>query len=149
VVIDWNHFIDFQIPVGGTWAECMTFFQDSGNIPEAIQSYRTALKLKPDFPDAYCNLADCLQTVCDWSDYEAHMRKLVSIVAEQLAKNCLPSVHPHSSMLYPLSHEFRKAILSRKSMYLCIFFFHRKHKVRDFNVSILPMVEAESRQPSF
>lgn len=37
--------------------------QDSGNIPEAIASYRTALKLKPDFPDAYCNLAHCLQ-VC-------------------------------------------------------------------------------------
>ena len=35
--------------------------QDSGNIPEAIQSYRTALKLKPNFPDAYCNLAHCLQ----------------------------------------------------------------------------------------
>ena len=41
----------------------MTYFllQDSGNIPEAIASYRTALKLKPDFPDAYCNLAHCLQ----------------------------------------------------------------------------------------
>ena len=35
--------------------------KDSGNIPEAIQSYRTALKLKPNFPDAYCNLAHCLQ----------------------------------------------------------------------------------------
>ena len=39
------------------------FFQDSGNIPEAIQSYRTALKLKPNFPDAYCNLAHCLQVI--------------------------------------------------------------------------------------
>lgn len=28
--------------------------KDSGNIPEAISSYRTALKLKPDFPDAFC-----------------------------------------------------------------------------------------------
>ena len=37
------------------------FHKDSGNIPEAIQSYRTALKLKPNFPDAYCNLAHCLQ----------------------------------------------------------------------------------------
>ena len=35
--------------------------QDSGNIPEAIASYKTALKLKHDFPDAYCNLAHCLQ----------------------------------------------------------------------------------------
>ena len=36
-----------------------------GNPP----SYRTALKLKPDFSDAYCNLAHCLQIVCDWTDY--------------------------------------------------------------------------------
>nr|XP_046152019.1 UDP-N-acetylglucosamine--peptide N-acetylglucosaminyltransferase 110 kDa subunit isoform X2 [Oncorhynchus gorbuscha] len=87
--------------------------KDSGNIPEAIASYRTALKLKPDFPDAYCNLAHCLQIVCDWTDYDDRMKKLVSIVADQLDKNRLPSVHPHHSMLYPLSHGFRKAIAER------------------------------------
>uniref|UniRef100_V9IAZ6 protein O-GlcNAc transferase n=1 Tax=Apis cerana TaxID=7461 RepID=V9IAZ6_APICE len=101
--------------------------KDSGNIPEAIQSYRTALKLKPDFPDAYCNLAHCLQIVCDWTDYEARMKKLVSIVAEQLDKNRLPSVHPHHSMLYPLSHEFRKAIAARHAN-LCIEKIHVLHK---------------------
>jgi len=89
------------------------FFQTLDNIPEAIQSYHTALKLKPDFPDTYCNLAHCLQIVCDWTDYESCMKKLVSIVAEQLDTNCLLSVHPHTSMLYPLSHEFRKAIATR------------------------------------
>lgn len=41
------------------------------------------------------------------------MRKLVATVAEQLEKNRLPSVHPHHSMLYPLSHEQRKAIAGR------------------------------------
>ncbi|XP_035730917.1 UDP-N-acetylglucosamine--peptide N-acetylglucosaminyltransferase 110 kDa subunit-like isoform X1 [Vespa mandarinia] len=101
--------------------------KDSGNIPEAIQSYRTALKLKPDFPDAYCNLAHCLQIVCDWTDYEARMKKLVSIVAEQLDKNRLPSVHPHHSMLYPLSHDFRKAIAARHAN-LCIEKIHVLHK---------------------
>lgn len=101
--------------------------KDSGNIPEAIQSYRTALKLKPDFPDAYCNLAHCLQIVCDWTDYDARMKKLVSIVAEQLDKNRLPSVHPHHSMLYPLSHEFRKAIAARHAN-LCLEKIHVLHK---------------------
>lgn len=101
--------------------------KDSGNIPEAIQSYRTALKLKPDFPDAYCNLAHCLQIVCDWTDYEARMKKLVSIVAEQLDKNRLPSVHPHHSMLYPLSHDFRKAIAARHAN-LCLEKVHVLHK---------------------
>ena len=93
--------------------------KDSGNIPEAIQSYRTALKLKPDFPDAYCNLAHCLQIVCDWTDYSGRMKKIVNIVADQLEKNRLPSVHPHHSMLYPLSHDFRKAIAGRHAQ-LCL-----------------------------
>jgi len=93
--------------------------KDSGNIPEAIQSYRTALKLKPDFPDAYCNLAHCLQIVCDWTDYNGRMKKIVKIVADQLERNRLPSVHPHHSMLYPLSHEFRKAIAGRHAQ-LCL-----------------------------
>ena len=39
----------------------LIWLQDSGNIPEAIASYKTALKLKTDFPDAFCNLAHCLQ----------------------------------------------------------------------------------------
>merc|ERR1712142_398271 len=93
--------------------------KDSGNIPEAIQSYRTALKLKPDFPKAYCNLAHCLQIVCDWTDYSGRMKKIVSIVADQLDKNRLPSVHPHHSMLYPLSHQFRKAIAGKHAQ-LCL-----------------------------
>lgn len=101
--------------------------KDSGNIPEAIQSYRTALKLKPDFPDAYCNLAHCLQIVCDWTDYDSRMKKLVNIVADQLEKNRLPSVHPHHSMLYPLSHEFRKAIAARHAN-LCLEKINVLHK---------------------
>lgn len=101
--------------------------KDSGNIPEAIQSYRTALKLKPDFPDAYCNLAHCLQIVCDWTDYDARMKKLVSIVAEQLEKNRLPSVHPHHSMLYPLTHDYRKAIAARHAN-LCLEKINVLHK---------------------
>ncbi|XP_070553169.1 UDP-N-acetylglucosamine--peptide N-acetylglucosaminyltransferase 110 kDa subunit-like [Ptychodera flava] len=101
--------------------------KDSGNIPEAITSYKTALKLKPEFPDAYCNLAHCLQIVCDWTDYETRMKKLVSIVADQLEKNRLPSVHPHHSMLYPLSHVFRKAIAARHGN-LCLEKINVLHK---------------------
>jgi hypothetical protein len=65
-------FLDFLVPVGGTCAECITFFQYLGNIPEAILSYCTALKIKPDFPDAYCNLVHCLQIVCDWMHEETN-----------------------------------------------------------------------------
>ncbi|GMS89216.1 hypothetical protein PENTCL1PPCAC_11391, partial [Pristionchus entomophagus] len=93
--------------------------KDSGQIPEAIQSYSNSLKLRPDFPDAFCNLAHCLQIICDWSDYDSRMIKLVGIVADQLSKNRLPSVHPHHSMLYPLTHAQRLAI-AQKHAQLCI-----------------------------
>lgn len=68
---------------------------------------------------AYCNLAHCLQIVCDWTDYETRMKRLIHIVGEQLERNRLPSVHPHHSMLYPLSHEYRKAIAARHAN-LCV-----------------------------
>ena len=59
------------------------------------------------------------ETVCDWTDYNTRMKTLVNIVADQLEKNRLPSVHPHHSMLYPLSHEFRKQIANRHAQ-LCL-----------------------------
>lgn len=59
------------------------------------------------------------QIICDWTDYDNRMKKLVAIVEEQLNKKRLPSVHPHHSMLYPLTHEVRKAIASRHAQ-LCI-----------------------------
>ena len=41
------------------------------------------------------------------------MSKIVQLVDDQLAKNRLPSVHPHHSMLYPLSHTQRKGIAAK------------------------------------
>jgi protein O-GlcNAc transferase len=96
-----------------------SIYKDSGNILEAISSYRMALKLKPDFPDAFCNLAHCLQIACDWTDYEDRMQKIVQVVDDQLAKNRLPSVHPHHSMLYPLTHEQKRGIAARHAS-LCM-----------------------------
>lgn len=49
-----------------------------------------------------------LQIICDWNGYDQRMQKIVSIVDEQLKRKRLPSVHPHHSMLYPLTHEHRK-----------------------------------------
>lgn len=59
------------------------------------------------------------QIVCDWTDYDNRMKRLVQIVQDQLEKNRLPSVHPHHSMLYPLSHAVRKAIASKHAN-LCL-----------------------------
>lgn len=93
--------------------------KDSGNIVEAINAYKTALRLKPDFPDAYCNLAHCQQIICEWTNYDSRMKRIVSIIGDQLDKNRLPSVHPHHSMLYPLTHEHRKQIAAKHAQ-LCI-----------------------------
>uniref|UniRef100_A0A0K0EYK9 Probable UDP-N-acetylglucosamine--peptide N-acetylglucosaminyltransferase SPINDLY n=1 Tax=Strongyloides venezuelensis TaxID=75913 RepID=A0A0K0EYK9_STRVS len=91
-----------------------SIYKDAGNYSEAIKSYRTAMRLKGNqFPDAFCNLVHCLQIICDWDDYDFRMKQLVAIVADQLNKKRLPSVHPHHSMLYPLSHEQRKQIAER------------------------------------
>lgn len=71
------------------------------------------------------------QIVCDWTDYDERMKKLVTIVADQLDKNRLPSVHPHHSMLYPLSHGFRKAIAERHGN-LCLDKVHAMIKASTF-----------------
>lgn len=92
-----------------------SIYKDMGNITDAIDSYKTALKLKPDFPDAYCNLAHCLQIICNWDDYDRRMRNIVSIVKNQLSNEKMSSVHPHHSILYPLTNDTRKEIAVRQA----------------------------------
>nr|XP_034839789.1 UDP-N-acetylglucosamine--peptide N-acetylglucosaminyltransferase 110 kDa subunit-like isoform X3 [Maniola hyperantus] len=91
-----------------------SIYKDLGNICDAIQSYKMALHIKPDFPDAYCNLAHCLQIVCNWDNYEERMYNIISIVEDQLSNSDkLCSVHPHHSILYPLSNRARREIAAR------------------------------------
>lgn len=61
----------------------------------------------------------CLKIICDWTDYDVRLNKICSIVQEQLDKNRLPSVHPHHSMLYPLTGEQRRNIATRHAL-LCL-----------------------------
>lgn len=74
--------------------------KDNDNFLEAINAYRMALKIETDFPDAYCNLVQCLQHICDWSDYKQHVMKMREIVLKQLECNTVPSLLPHHSLLY-------------------------------------------------
>ncbi|CAG5039015.1 unnamed protein product [Parnassius apollo] len=87
--------------------------KDIGNLSEAITSYENALRINPDFPDAYCNLAHCFQTICNWEGYDKRMQNIVRIVEDQLHSDKLCSVHPHHSILYPLSNKARREIASR------------------------------------
>ena len=93
------------------------YFQDVGNTAEAIQYFDYALRIRPNFPEAFCSRAHCLQYVCDWTDFVGRNAKIVGIVADQLKKARLPSVHPHHSMLYPLSHQQRKEVAGRHAQY--------------------------------
>lgn len=47
------------------------------------------------------------------------MKKLINIVNDQLEKSRLPSVHPHHSMLYPLTSDVRRKIANRHGN-LCV-----------------------------
>lgn len=91
--------------------------KDVGNTAEAITYFDYALRIRPVFPEAFCSRAHCLQYVCDWTDYEGRNAKIVDIVEDQLKKCRLPSVHPHHSMLYPLSHGQRGAIAAKHAQY--------------------------------
>ncbi|OAF65698.1 hypothetical protein A3Q56_06592 [Intoshia linei] len=90
-----------------------SIYKDSGNIPEAINCYKMALHFKPDFPDAFCNMAHCLQIICDWTDYDNRMKKINDIINKQLKLTRIPSVHPHHTMLYPLTGDQRINIAKR------------------------------------
>lgn len=90
-----------------------SIYKDMGNITEAIECYKNALQFKPDFPDAYCNLAHCLQIICNWDNYSKRMHVIVSIIEDQLNTDKLSSVHPHHSILYPLTNKVRKEIATR------------------------------------
>merc|ERR1719197_2320257 len=94
-------------------------FKEMGRHQEAIQCYHSAININPQFAEAYCSRAHCLQYICDWTDYDNRNVKVVELVQDQLAKCRLPSVHPHHSMLYPLSHDQRKQIAAKHAQY-CI-----------------------------
>ncbi|XP_026807762.1 UDP-N-acetylglucosamine--peptide N-acetylglucosaminyltransferase 110 kDa subunit-like isoform X2 [Rhopalosiphum maidis] len=91
--------------------------KDSDNFIDAIQTYETVLKLKPDFPEVYCNLVQCLQKICDWSDYDSHMIKLKEIVYQELKDDKVLSLLPHDSLLLPLSFEEQKNIATKYALH--------------------------------
>jgi len=89
--------------------------KDNNNFIEAIRTYEFVLKLQPDHPHAYCNLVNCLQKVCDWSDYDARVKKLKEIVKKQLNDGDVLSLLPHDALMFPLSLKLLKNIASNFS----------------------------------
>jgi len=100
--------------------------KDNENFIDAIHAYEATLKLKPDFPEVYCNLVICLQKICDWSDYDSHMKKLKEIVNKELNDDQVLSLLPHDSLSLPLSFEVQKKIASN----------YAKHRLEKLKKSI-------------
>lgn len=90
-----------------------SIYKDYDNFNEAIKAYEAVLDIDNDFPDAYCNLVQCLQQICDWSDYEPRINKLKLIVRDQLNNDHVPSLLPHHSLLYSFVSEDLKKIASK------------------------------------
>ena len=80
--------------------------------PKPCKGFALCTRCRTCSPQIPCS-SFTFQIICDWTDYETRMCKVVSIVKEQLAQKRLPSVHPHHSMLYPLGHAFRQGIAAR------------------------------------
>lgn len=89
--------------------------KDLDKLPEAIASFREALKLKPDHHHAYLNLEKCLKRQCDWTDYDSRMVEITKIVQHELETKRWAAVHALDSLIYPFSHELRKALAMRKA----------------------------------
>lgn len=85
-------------------------YQHSGNIPGAIHYYKTTLQLQSNNSYAFFNLQFCLLRICDWTDYELRMEKMISVIVENLKNNDTVNIEPFYSLIYPLSHDLRKAI---------------------------------------
>ena len=67
------------------------------------------------------------------------MQKIVQVVDDQLAKNRLPSVHPHHSMLYPLTHEQKRGIAARHAS-LCMEKVSKRERERGVDNSVLSVL---------
>lgn len=103
--------IDVSPALCNTFSNLGLSYKETGNLTEAIQSFREALKLRPDHEHALCNLANVLQSVCDWTNYEKRTKKLIDIVTRLVEKNSdwMPML-ARDAMLYPFSHAIRKAV---------------------------------------
>jgi tetratricopeptide (TPR) repeat protein len=53
------------------YANLASAYKDCGRHDEALESYRQALQLRSDFPEAFANYVHSLMCVCEWGDRPA------------------------------------------------------------------------------
>ncbi|KAJ7978209.1 Tetratricopeptide repeat (TPR)-like superfamily protein [Quillaja saponaria] len=85
---------------GNTYKEIA--YKDSGHVEAAMNSYKKALLLRSDFPEATCNLLHTLQCVCSWEDRDKMFAEVEGIIRKQINISVLPSVQPFHAIAYPI-----------------------------------------------
>ncbi|CAN1729688.1 Probable UDP-N-acetylglucosamine--peptide N-acetylglucosaminyltransferase SEC [Linum perenne] len=83
-------------------ANLASAYKDSGRVEAAVKSYSQALVLRPDFPEATCNLLHTLQCVCSWEERDKMFSEVEGIIRRQINSSVLPSVQPFHAIAYPL-----------------------------------------------
>ena len=66
-------------------ANLASCYKDAARQDTAITSYRRALQLRPDFPEAFANLVHSLQCVCEWRDRPALFQRMEVEVCTHLS----------------------------------------------------------------
>ena len=61
-------------------ANLASAYKGSGLVEAVIKCYKQPLLLRPDFPEAICNLLHTLQCVCDWEDRDSKFVEVEKIV---------------------------------------------------------------------
>ncbi|TYI57459.1 hypothetical protein E1A91_D11G282600v1 [Gossypium mustelinum] len=83
-------------------ANLASAYKDSEHVEAAVKSYKQALLLRPDFPEATCNLLHTLQCVCCWEDRDKMFTEVEGIIRRQINMSVLPSVQPFHAIAYPI-----------------------------------------------
>lgn len=87
-------------------ANLANVYKDQGRVDEAIELYRRALRVKPDFVEAFCNYVNSLFFVCQWEDRDSKLTKIREIVERQLREGAkvvpklVPTVLPFHTFTY-------------------------------------------------
>ena len=72
----YEHVALLQADSAEAHANLASCYKDAARQDAAITSYRRALALRPDFPEAFANLVHSLQCVCEWRDRPALFQRM-------------------------------------------------------------------------
>ena len=89
-----------------TWGNLGTTYEDQGRWNDAITVYKRALCIDAQHATSLSNLVHCLTMVCNWTERDALLQPLMTMVEGEVHRSGYSSlVQPHHALNYPLSGE--------------------------------------------